>query len=313
MTLEEKIKEAEATFKLASEMSQTYYDKPLIICYSGGKDSDVLLDIAKRCLKTSDFEVLNSHTTADAPETVYHIREVFKRCESEGIKTEIKLPRNKNSELTSIWKLIEEKGVPPTRTMRYCCDILKEQSTPNRMVALGVRESESRGREGRNSFGVRGRRKADGEWRSLQHTYAMFKLDQEAGLDAYQCKMIEACKANKDTLVNPIYEFTLKDIWEYIEKFDVQTNPLYARGYERVGCIGCPLAGARTQRREFADFPKYKDNYIRAFERMIEKRKEKGKPCDREFTSGEAVFKWWLGENPNQITFEDLLKEEDES
>lgn len=310
MTLEDKIKQAERTFEVAAEMSNYYYHKPLIVCYSGGKDSDVLLDIAKKCLKASDYEVLNSHTTVDAPETVYHIREVFKRCEEEGIKTEIRLPRDKDGNLTSMWKLIEEKGMPPTRLMRYCCDILKESTTPNRMVAVGVREDESFARKGREAFGVRGHRKADGEYRTTAHTFAMFRLDQYGGEDAYQCTMIKACKSNADTLVNPIYHFTESDIWEYVRTFNIEMNPLYSMGYKRVGCIGCPLAGGRQQRKEFADYPKYKLNYIRAFDRMIERRKQRGKPCDRKFKDGETVLKWWLGENPNQVTFDDLLKEE---
>lgn len=108
MELEIKIKEAERTLKLAADMSEYYYHKPLIICYSGGKDSDVMLDIAKKCLKPSQFEVLNSHTTVDAPETVYHIRAVFKDLEDQGIKTTVKMPMFKG-ERTSMWKLIEQK------------------------------------------------------------------------------------------------------------------------------------------------------------------------------------------------------------
>lgn len=72
-----KIDKTIESLKLASEMSKEFYNKPLIITYSGGKDSDVLLDIARECLKPDEFEVLNSHTSVDAPETVYHIREVF--------------------------------------------------------------------------------------------------------------------------------------------------------------------------------------------------------------------------------------------
>ena len=146
--LEDKIKEAEQVLKLASEMSKTYYHAPLVICYSGGKDSDVLLDIAKRCLNHDDFEVLNSHTTVDAPETVYHIREVFKTCEAEGIKTEIRFPMYKGKR-TSMWRLIEDMGVLPTRLARYCCRYLKETTVPNRFIAIGVREDESKGRQGR--------------------------------------------------------------------------------------------------------------------------------------------------------------------
>lgn len=29
-----------------AEISKRYYDKPLMLCYSGGKDSDIILDLA---------------------------------------------------------------------------------------------------------------------------------------------------------------------------------------------------------------------------------------------------------------------------
>ena len=308
ITLEDKIKEAERTLKLASDMSDYYYHKPLIICYSGGKDSDVMLDIAVKCLNPNQFEVLNAHTTLDAPETVYHIRAVFNDLRGKGVKATIQMPRYKG-EPTNMWRLIEEKCMPPTRTVRYCCAILKEASTPNRMAAVGVRESESVGRRGRGEFGVRGHRKADAEWRSTGHTYAMFKLDQFGGEDAYQCQIVQACKQNKDTLINPIYHFTDADIWAYVRKYDVPMNPLYAKGYKRVGCIGCPLGGPNAMRKEFADYPKYKENYIKAFDRMIANRHKKGLPCET-FTDGQAVMTWWLNENPNQIRIEDLITEE---
>ncbi len=63
--------------KMASEMSLSYYGRPLICTYSGGKDSDVMLELFKR--SGVPFEVLHSHTTADAPQTVYHAREMFRR------------------------------------------------------------------------------------------------------------------------------------------------------------------------------------------------------------------------------------------
>ena len=309
MALEDKIKDAEVTLKLAAEMSAYYYNKPLIVCYSGGKDSDVLLDIAKNCLKPADFEVLNSHTTVDAPETVYHIRDVFKECEAQGIKTEIRLPRDKDGKLISMWSLVEKKKMPPTRIVRYCCQYLKETSTPNRMIALGVREDESAGRAGREAFGVRPTRKTDNEYRTTSHTFAMFRIDQTGKEGAYECEMIKACKKNKDTICNPIYRFTESDIWQYIHAQNLTINPLYSRGYKRVGCVGCPLGGANNMRREFADYPKYKLNYIRAFDRMLKARIANGLPSG-EWRNGEDVFKWWLGENPKQVTFDDILNEE---
>ncbi len=77
--LDKRIEKSVRVLKLAAEMSREYYGQPMIICYSGGKDSDVLLHLAETYLGKDDFEVLNSHTTLDAPETVYHIRRVFDR------------------------------------------------------------------------------------------------------------------------------------------------------------------------------------------------------------------------------------------
>lgn len=182
MTLDDKIKAAERTLKTAAEMSAYYYNAPLIICYSGGKDSDVLLDIAKHCLKPNDFELLNNHTTIDAPETVYHIRDVFKACEAQGIKTEIRLPRDKDGKLTSMFDLIVYNLTPPTRLNRYCCRVLKEVSFTDRMAAFGVRAGESKNREGRGEFGTWETKKADAEYRTTAHTFAMFQIDKIGGV-----------------------------------------------------------------------------------------------------------------------------------
>lgn len=65
-------KKAIERLKMASDISLRYYQKPLLVTYSGGKDSDVSLELAIR--SGIPFEVQNSHTTADAPETVRFIK-----------------------------------------------------------------------------------------------------------------------------------------------------------------------------------------------------------------------------------------------
>ena len=73
--------------KMASDMSLRLYKQPLVITYSGGKDSDVLLHLAGK--SGIPYEVLHSLTTADAPETVWHVRDTFRRLELAGVKCTI--------------------------------------------------------------------------------------------------------------------------------------------------------------------------------------------------------------------------------
>ena len=176
--LEKKIEDSKNVLRLAAEMSKEYYQKPLIITYSGGKDSDVLLQLAIECLEPSDFEVLNSHTTVDAPETVYYIRGKFKELEEMGLKATIHYPHYKDGRPMSMWSLIEDKQMPPNRLVRYCCEKLKETSTPNRYVAVGVREAESVKRRGRDFFATRSKKAAERYWYTYEHIKEVFEDDK---------------------------------------------------------------------------------------------------------------------------------------
>ncbi len=317
-TLEEKVQKAQKALRLAADMSKTYYQKPLIVTYSGGKDSDVLLHLAESCLKPDEFEVLNSHTTVDAPETVYHIREVFKRLSDMGVKTTIDYHKNPDGTNKTMWSLIIQNEIPPTRLARYCCKELKETGTPNRLCALGVREAESRNRQGRNTFSIRGTTKNNALYYSLDHAEEVHQESQEIQDDNWDCTLIKSMKDNKDTMVNPIYEWFDEDIWNYIISEKIKVNPLYSKGYSRVGCIGCPLANHNARMKAFNDYPAYKKLFINTFEMMLKKRKEKGKEDINgrddyhRWETGEDVFAWWLEEYKRIPKGQMSLFEEDE-
>lgn len=132
--------------------------------------------------------------------------------------------------------------------------------------------------------------------------------------DAWDCTLITRAKQNADLLCNPIYEWEDRDIWEYLQTYKIRTNPLYDCGYTRVGCIGCPLAGRRDKERGFADFPKYKDAYIRAFDRMVDAREADGKENRGTWKDGKAVFRWWVEDRniEGQLKFDEngIIREE---
>ena len=289
---EEKYNRSLEVLRLASQMSEQYYKKPLLITYSGGKDSDVLLQLALE--SGIKFEVQNSHTTVDAPPTVYHIRETFERLREQGINAFVFHSRYKDGRLITMWNLIEKKKCPPTRVMRYCCEALKETATPNRFIATGVRRAESVRRANREEFLTRSKT-PDGEWykgKSLAETEEVYKEAQEND-EVYDCLLITHAKKNMDVVCNPILYWTDGDVWNFIKDRNIKVCDLYSMGFKRVGCVGCPMAGKREREREFALFPAYKTNYIKAFERM-DKSAYRGDGGITPESTGKEVFDWWM-------------------
>lgn len=238
--------------KLACEMSIAFYEKPMVVTVSGGKDSDVLLELVKR--SGVPFEVQHSHTTADAPQTVYHIREQFKELENRGINCILSKPK------MTMWQLIPYKKIPPTRLMRYCCLYLKEGFGRDRHVLTGVRWEESTKRK--NSRGIY----------ETVHRDKNKKIILNNDNDDRR-KLMERCELKAKTITNPIIDWRDSDIWDFIESEHMNINPLYKCGFDRVGCIGCPMAGKKRWH-QFEVFPTYKKAYLKAFEKMIEERKK---------------------------------------
>lgn len=124
--------------KRAIQYLQTFEprEEPYYLCYSGGKDSDVIRILAE--LAGVKHDIVNNHTTVDAPETVRYIRSIP--------NVQIDYPK------MTMWDLIVKKGMPPTRLMRYCCEELKERGGQCRVKITGVRWAESFKRK--NSHGL---------------------------------------------------------------------------------------------------------------------------------------------------------------
>lgn len=271
MGLEEK---AIARYKMASELSFQITGMPLVVCYSGGKDSDVLLHLVQRA--GIPFEALHNHTTADAPQTVYHIRETFHRLECAGIKCTVEMPTYKGMP-TTMWDLIPQKLMPPTRLARYCCETLKEHGGAGRMIATGVRWAESAARKKRGALEV--------NHRDRKKSLILMNDNDEARL------VFETCTMKGKRIINPIIEWETADILNYCESFRLKMNPLYSIGFCRVGCVGCPMAG-NARKMEFQTFPTYRAAYIRSFDRMLESRRIRNLPTD--WQTGADVFHWWM-------------------
>ena len=99
-------------------------EQPIEIAYSGGKDSDVILQLAKEA--GVNFRAIYKNTTIDPPGTIKHAEEM-------GV--EVLRPRY------TFAQLIAKKGLP-SRMRRFCCEFLKEYKVLDKAV-IGVRRDES--------------------------------------------------------------------------------------------------------------------------------------------------------------------------
>lgn len=280
--------EAIQRMQLAAQMSERYYHKPLLICNSGGKDSLACLGLAKA--SGIDYEVQHSHTTADAPETVYYVRNQMHELECEGIKATIIYPTYKGKR-TSMWELIPQKLMPPSRLMRYCCSILKETGGANRAIVTGVRSSESYKRSSRQ-FAETFTTSTKSRIRiNYQDAAEAFWADSSRTFIEHDNAFLTHCRVQGTTSFQPIIDWTDTDVWDYIRSEHLDYNPLYDDGFCRVGCVGCPMA-SKSRYAEFRRWPAYKNMYKHAFARMLEARIAAGKKT--QWKSADEVFNWWM-------------------
>lgn len=258
-------------------MSLTFYGSPLIVTDSGGKDSAICREIVRRA--GIPYEVQHNLTTADAPQTIYYLRENFRRLEQEGISCQVNYPFYRGQRV-SMWTLIPIKKFPPTRIQRYCCQVLKEEGGQGRFIITGVRWAESVKRKQKRGI------------------YENFVRDPAKKIilnnDNDEKRLLfENCAIKGKRICNPIVDWKDRDVWDYIQSEHLLVNPLYDMGFFRVGCIGCPMAG-KIRWKEFSLFPAYKQAYVRAFGRMLDNILASG--VESKWKTAEDVFSWWMEE-----------------
>ena len=114
-------KKVDFAIKLLQSIPQ---DGDIELSYSGGKDSDVILELAK--MAGIPYRAIYKNTTIDPPGTIAHAKEAG----AEIIRPE-----------KTFFQLIREKGLP-NRFRRFCCESLKEYAICPRSIQ-GIRRAES--------------------------------------------------------------------------------------------------------------------------------------------------------------------------
>lgn len=277
--------------KKAETMALTYSESGFYLAFSGGKDSLALYYVAK--LAKVKFVAHYSLTTIDPPELVRFIKSRYP-------DVIIDLP-----ELTFA-KLCLKKKALPSVGKRFCCNVLKETKGANTVTITGVRRQESKKRSRRNEAEITSptiSRRKSGTFEQLD------QFNRSCEIDGVHC-----IKGQDKIVLNPIIEWSIDDVWYFLnEVVNAEHCILYDRGWERIGCLFCPMSRKKEMIRYEKEYPKYKDIYLRTIHRL----RGKGYMTKYKDLTDEEVFKWyiskqtmkkWYAENKLQ---QKIFKEED--
>ena len=242
------------------------------LAFSGGKDSVVIKALCD--MAGVKYDAHYRITSVDPPELVRFIKEKHPDVSMD-------FPRYKDGSVITMWNLIPKNSIPPMRQWRYCCKFLKEDGGEGRDKITGVRWAESNRRKTTRS-GIEV--KNGGTWVNAERD----KLDP----DNMDDDMVRYCMQSKGFILNPIIDWDDEDVWEFIHRYNIPYCELYDKGFKRLGCIGCPMAGKKGMEEQFKRYPKYKDNYIKALNKMLVNLDEKGKAYT--WKNGEECFDRWI-------------------
>lgn len=226
------------------------------LAFSGGKDSSVIKALAD--MAEVKYDAHYTLTSVDPPELVQFVKREHPDViiDIPRYPDDYKNPKLRGKQIT-MWNLIPEKKMPPTRIVRYCCSELKESRGEGRFVVTGVRWQESAKRSHRGGLEL-----------AEKKSYRMENYDP----DNPDQGLIHNCMKHARRHLNPIIDWTTDEVWEFIHKYNIPYCKLYDEGFKRLGCIGCPMGTVEHRKKEFARYPKFKQAYIRAFDRMIQVR-----------------------------------------
>lgn len=189
-----------------------------VATFSGGKDSQVVLDLVSRVIPADDFIVVYSDTGYELPTSLALYKEVEKFYHEQYPELKFYVAKNEQP-LLYYWDNIGA----PSRIHRWCCSVMKSAplarllkdihgtgKQPKVMLFDGVRAEESEARSGRAKIG-----------KNVKH--------------------------NNEINVSPILEWNSVEIYLYLFFHGLPINKSYRSGLARVGCVICPYSSGWSE------------------------------------------------------------------
>ena len=183
-----------------------------IASFSGGKDSQVMLDLVSRVIPGEDITVVYSDTGYELPTSLDLYSKVEKYYKEKYPNIKFLLAKN-HEEVLTYWDLMGS----PSNVHRWCCGVMK--TAP--LYKL-LKEESKLGRQ--------------------PHVLSFIGTRAEESLRrSTYLKIAKNAKHTNVLNVSPILEWNTTEVWLYLFFNDLPVNPAYRSGLGRVGCVICPF------------------------------------------------------------------------
>ncbi|MCE4614732.1 MAG: phosphoadenosine phosphosulfate reductase family protein [Desulfurococcales archaeon] len=256
-TWQDAVRENEGYLAVLEERSikfiRSLYEKrggPVIVSFSSGKDSLVALHLT---LKAGlEPVILFNNTGIELPETIEH---VYKIADKWGLKV------IESSAGNAFWKSVERIG-PPGKDYRWCCKITKLAplaQTVNKHFPDGALNI-----VGQRAYESLDRAKSGRVWRNK-----------------WLPKLLN---------ISPIQYWGQLAIYLYIFKYNLPLNPLYFRGFDRLGCFMCPAATVAEYQQVNEIHPELWEKWISTLYKWAERIGLNGR--DAELWVEKGIWRW---------------------
>lgn len=189
----------------------TKIDK-FLASFSGGKDSQVVLDLCTRAIPPQDFEVIYSDTGYELPPSLELYEQVKKHYQTLYPELSFRIARNHESVL-NYW----DKIGTPSDTHRWCCSVMKTAPLYRMLKVDGTNKQAK-------VLAFEGTR---GEESSRRSNYE---------------RIGKGVKHNSVINARPLIYWNTTEVFLYLLKYDIPINYAYRVGKPRVGCLICPFS-----------------------------------------------------------------------
>lgn len=197
--------------KQGKKIYQTTKIDRFLASFSGGKDSQVVLDLCTRAIPSTEFEVIYSDTGYELPPSLSLYKDVQEYYNNKYPDLKFSVAKNHESVL-NYW----DKIGTPSDTHRWCCSIMK---TAPLYRTLKVENSNKQAKV---------------------LTFDGVRAEESLKRGSYM--RIGKGKHTTITNAHPIIDWNTIEIYLYLFEHKLPINKAYRYGKARVGCLICPFS-----------------------------------------------------------------------